>query len=275
MTPGDLPIPVTSPVWAPQPSEWVTRKPATMTAENAAILRKQFPPEQIGKLPRKGITLDYVGHADTTSRLLEADREWSWEPLALDDHGLPRLDLDDQGNPVGLWIKLTVCGVTRLGYGSCPSTQNDAVKVLIGDALRNAAMRFGVAIDLWAKGDRSDPTIENPSGPAAKASRSGYIKPPVITVKPGSKGGRITPAPQKPPETPQAVAEHAAKATTIEQLRDVWKTATAAGMLQKEIVTPDGEKLTIQDLLYRRSDQLSFPKSSNPAESETGGNSNK
>lgn len=141
-----------------------------MNEKMAAVLRAQFPPEQIGKLPRSGIQLDYVGHADVTSRLLEADPEWTWEPAATDEAGLPLFDHDANGKPVGLWIRLTVGGVTRLGYGSCPATQGDAVKVLIGDALRNAAMRFGVAVDLWAKGDRADPTTDNPSGPAGQAA---------------------------------------------------------------------------------------------------------
>ena len=64
-------------------------------------------------------------------------------------NGLPVMD--DMG---GMWIKLTVCGVTRLGYGHAGSkTGGDAIKEVIGDALRNAAMRFGAALDLWHKGD--------------------------------------------------------------------------------------------------------------------------
>lgn len=107
------------------------------------------------------IHIDYVGHADVTRRLLEVDLGWVWEPFALDDNGLPLLDVDEFGNPVGMWIRLTVCGVTRPGYGSCPSNQSDAVKVLIGDALRNAAQRFGVALEQWMKGDRANPAAEN------------------------------------------------------------------------------------------------------------------
>ena len=60
--------------------------------------------------------------------------------LALDEHGLPAY----QGG--NLWIKLTICGTTRLGVGDGKS-----LKECIGDAIRNAAMRFGVALDLWAK----------------------------------------------------------------------------------------------------------------------------
>lgn len=121
-----------------------------------ALLRAPFPPDQIGRLPKRnknGSTtfLDYVGHADLTARLLDADTEWWWEPVAYDERGLPAFD-----NHGGLWIRLHVCGVTRLGYGDAQGKQGpNAVKEAIGDALRNAAMRFGAALDLWAKGDRS------------------------------------------------------------------------------------------------------------------------
>lgn len=126
-----------------------------------AELRKPFPPGTVGKLPKpykrdspKGqcqechgwhglpaAHLDYVGHAAVTDRLLSVDPAFHWEPLALDEDGLPKLD--KAGN---LWIKLTVCGVTRIGVGD-----GSSAKEVVGDALRNAAMRFGVALDLWSK----------------------------------------------------------------------------------------------------------------------------
>lgn len=109
-----------------------------------ARLRVPFPPAQIGKLPKGGAMLDYVGHADLTARLLDVDPAWTWEPVAFGPDGLPAYDAKG-----GLWIRLTVAGVTRLGYGDGPDP-----KQRIGDALRNAAMRFGAALDLWAKGDR-------------------------------------------------------------------------------------------------------------------------
>lgn len=94
------------------------------------------------------VHLDYVGHAALTHRLLDVDPVWSWEPLAFDPVGLPLLDKDG-----GFWIKLTVCGMTRLGYGDAESkTGPNAMKERIGDALRNAGMRFGMALDLWHKG---------------------------------------------------------------------------------------------------------------------------
>lgn len=101
---------------------------------------------------KRAIHLDYVGHAAVTDRLLDADLHWNWEPLSWDANGEPHFD-----NIAGLWIKLTVCGVTRLGYGNADkkpgADMGSREKEVIGDALRNAAMRFGTALDLWHKGD--------------------------------------------------------------------------------------------------------------------------
>ena len=104
--------------------------------------------------------LDFVGHAAVTQRLLECDPAWSWEPLALGPNGLPAFDVID-----GLWIKLTVCGVTRLGYGDAQGkTGSNAIKEIIGDAIRNAAMRFGVALSLWHKGELTSTLVETDDG---------------------------------------------------------------------------------------------------------------
>lgn len=134
-----------------------------------AKLRAPFNPGQISKLPKPykansergkcqecggfhglpAMHLDYVGHAALTDRLLEVDPEWSWEPVSMDQDGLPKFDVFG-----GLWIRLTICGVTRLGYGDAAGKNNaNGVKEAIGDALRNAGMRFGAALDLWHKGD--------------------------------------------------------------------------------------------------------------------------
>lgn len=156
-------------------------------AAGLALMRKPFEAHQIsemcrstkkdnpkGKCPKcqgwhglPAIQLTYVGHAALTDRLLEADPAWSWEPLALDANGLPVIDRDG-----GMWIKLTVCGVTRLGYGDAQGkTGGDAMKERIGDALRNAAMRFGAALDLWHKGILH--LDEEPDEPAAKPDALG------------------------------------------------------------------------------------------------------
>lgn len=161
--------------------------PSAPTVDRAGLekLREKFPPESITKVPRGedkdqpkyrcdvcggwhhpvALHLDAAGHAVVTDRLLSVDPEWRWEPMAT-ENGRPALEYDKDGQPVGLWIYLTVCGVTRIGYGST-GTRNDAVKELIGDALRNAAMRFGVALDLWGKveleSQRSGDTAAEPA----------------------------------------------------------------------------------------------------------------
>ena len=100
----------------------------------------------------KVVHLDYIGHAALTKRLLQADPLWTWEPMALAPDGTPLMDKNG-----GMWIRLTVCGVTRLGYGFADGKSGgDAIKETIGDALRNAAMRFGAALELWHKGDLYD-----------------------------------------------------------------------------------------------------------------------
>lgn len=115
----------------------------------------------------RSIHLDYVGHAALTDRLLEVDPHWGWEPLAIGPDGLPVFD-----NNGGLWIRLTICGITRLGYGdSQGKSGGNAIKEAIGDALRNAGMRFGAALDLWHKGDLHDAkeeqgNLEEPPAPA-------------------------------------------------------------------------------------------------------------
>jgi hypothetical protein len=163
-----------------------------------ALMRVPFSDNQISLLPKPlkkdspksdckscggyhgqpAIHLEYVGHAALTDRLLECDPYWTWEPLHLKD-GLPAYD-----NIGGLWIKLTVCNVTRLGYGNAEESSYKEIgsreKEVIGDALRNASMRFGAALDLWHKGDlhshKEQQTVDKPV-----ESRPVRLREPTIT----------------------------------------------------------------------------------------------
>lgn len=174
----------------------------TMSAEIAAKLRTPFPKEMVGKLPRvtcgacskdkvqkhcdrhqraqcntcgnyistAHMHIDFVGHAAVTDRILSVDPEWSWEPMGLTSEGLPALDKNG-----GLWIRLTIAGVSRIGYGDAMGSGSpDSIKVAIGDALKNAAMRFGVALDLWSKQEleqadsASEPAPQQRSAPTAE-----------------------------------------------------------------------------------------------------------
>lgn len=121
--------------------------------------------------------LSYVGHAALTSRLLEVDPCWEWSPLALDEQGLPQFDATG-----GLWIKLTICGITRLGYGNAMPKPYSEIgsreKEVIGDAIRNGAMRGGAALEMWHKGNLSDPEEpQDEDQPAASKSTSTVAMP--------------------------------------------------------------------------------------------------
>ena len=223
-----------------------------MTAPDAlAKLRQPFADHQIGLLPKqvkkddpdkgrcggkysadgkqcggwhaRSVHLDYVGHAALTDRLLDADLHWTWEPVAFGADGLPVID-----KAGGLWIRLTVGGVTRLGYGdSQGKTGPNAVKEAIGDALRNAAMRFGAALDLWHKGDLH----------AAEVDR-------------GVLGG--TDASSQAPATPQGASENPAwaaedylaalRGTEAEaQVVGIKRDAGLAGLLDSMVTVPRGD----------------------------------
>ncbi len=52
--------------------------------------------------------------------------------MSYDDAGQPVLERDSQGQPVGMWITLTICGTTIPGYGSVDPGKRDAIKELIG-----------------------------------------------------------------------------------------------------------------------------------------------
>lgn len=185
-----------------------------MIADSLAKLREPFDPKYVGKLPRvtckdcsnpkakcpkdteRGehrrrkcdvckafvspahMHIDFVGHAHVTDRLLSVDPAWSWEPVAWSDQGTPAIGTSINGRDAVMWIRLTVAGVTRPGVGSAPADSHEIEKQLIGDALRNAAMRFGVALDLWAKAelesaDAHDTPTEAPTGTARPADRPG------------------------------------------------------------------------------------------------------
>lgn len=137
-----------------------------------ALLREPFPASHIGKLPKGGTTLDFLGHGYLTARFLDADPSWNWRPMAFDERGLPAFD--EFG---GLWMYLTVGGVERPGYGDSGGKKGpNAIKEAIGDALRNSGLRFGAALDLWCKGDVDAPEPKTKPLPAHVAKLAAVAK---------------------------------------------------------------------------------------------------
>lgn len=167
---------------APFPAEYIAYRPqpycracSDSRTKVCANHKKVRCPRCKQNMTEAHVDLSYVGHAETTDRLLKSDPAWSWEPLhrEIDPHVLAAAA--QSGNPDvvravieaappkldqygGLWIKLTVHGVTRIGYGDAQGKTPgpNAMKEIIGDAIRNASMRFGVGLDLWSKSDMAE-----------------------------------------------------------------------------------------------------------------------
>lgn len=209
-------------------------------------------------ISEKHIHLDYVGHADATDRLIKTDPHWAWWPAhtAVDKDvllaaiGTGNADIvesvirnappltDSNG---GMWICLAVHDdegrpVERLGYGFADGKRGgDAVKEVIGDALRNAGMRFGIALDLWSKSEKAEEAADGQEKPRSK---------PV--------GGKTVRKAQAAPESPQIDVETQALADlayqlvreggTEEELRaQVYEPARKKRILRSPVKSPDGD----------------------------------
>lgn len=191
--------------------------------------RKQKCQECQNYITTAHLHLDYVGHAELTNRLLEADLLWDWEPLALDERGLPRFDAEG-----GLWIRLTVCGHSRLGYGDSQGKKGpNAIKEAIGDALRNAAMRFGAALDLWAKSDLREAQSEHPK------SEQDDVRTPAAAPSPAQRAPQA-PRPEQSEDRQESREQAFARLT--EQYRNCWANPLALGQIRLE-----GKKLGFKD----------------------------
>lgn len=117
-------------------------------AELQKVLTRPFPADKVKQKRGQGNrTMSYISHGLVTERLNEADPNWSSEILTehiyKDQHGVPHC--------AGVTISLTVHGVTRVEAGG-PQRQDgftNEIKNAYSDALKRAAMRFGVALEMW------------------------------------------------------------------------------------------------------------------------------
>ena len=132
------------------------------TKENTESLRSipdqwaDPPKEWVATIPRGGVNLSYLGHADTTLALIQVDPEWTldlgWETST---GPVDCFALSNPSQPTIILARLTVLGVTRPCVGTVASWKGpDSLKELMGDAIRNGAMRFGIATGLWSKAQR-------------------------------------------------------------------------------------------------------------------------
>lgn len=218
-------------------------------------------PKIVGTIPRNGINLAYVSHADITKILIEIDPLWSWQPVEW-VNGRPAINIEN--GTATMWATLTLLGKSMLGVGSVRADKQDLDKELVGDFLRNAAMRFGIALSLWSKQDWSDNTTIT-SLPAAQAKRAEQAKPYVQNHP--AKG---VPSPKVVQDymndsepTPQEIAEIAVAfgATPVENITPI-KAATSgskASDKQKGLISKlakekvDGDCVPIMQQMFKKS----------------------
>jgi len=128
-------------------------------------------PKIVGKLPKGGIQLDFVGHADITRILIEIDPHWRLVPIAW-ENGRPAVNIVN--DMATMWFEMTLLGQARLAIGTAKANSPDLDKVLYGDALRNGAMRFGIGLSLWTKQEWED---LNHHAPVSKSAPSRGMAP--------------------------------------------------------------------------------------------------
>lgn len=185
--------------------------------ELSDILAKYGVPDAkiVGKLPKGNTMLDFVGHADVTKMLIEIDPNWTWEPVAFDDQGLPAYRVENGYAHMAGW--LTIHGIRRLGIGSVQHNKQDLLKELCSDFIRNAAMRFGICLALWTKQEWDD-LGDKPAPATPVAAPKAAPKPAAKkVVETNTPAGEITEeqrrqfiaACQKAGIDPAAVAENA------------------------------------------------------------------
>lgn len=194
-------------------------------------------PTIVGKLPRGGITLDFVGHAEITRILIDIDPMWSWQPCAWTD-GRPTIT--ETNGMATMWGNLTVLGKTMLGVGSVRADKPDLDKELIGDFLRNASMRFGICLSLWSKSEWEEHT------PPTQPKSSGFVsKENVERFKQACVDANLD---------PQQIADQAGVKldaltdTDMVKLRDVFKKTNLTKPEKKTDTKPVTPKNTVAQL---------------------------
>lgn len=250
---------------APFPADWVEKLPKVLNRNDQNKGRCEDSPRGrgysadghfCGGWHSRAVHLDYIGHAGITMRLNDTvgPDNWAWEPMATGPEGLPLIGRE-------FWIKLTVLGVVKYGVGDDYRSSKEA----IGDALRNAAMRFGIGTYLWSKSEAAhnlamglEPAPQQPA-PDAPAPEPEPQAPPAEQPTTERQTG-TTPAPKASgPDAAvvQAYVYATQKATDMTALRAVWDQICNANALRSEVTHPEtGELMNLETLVNVRKTEL-------------------
>lgn len=119
-------------------------------ADMVSGLREPFPAHLVSTIQKHGHSESYVNHAAVTDRLNRECPGWT--------NSEPQFLWSDDGHIVGVVCSLTIGSVTRWEVGDAEGKSNpgDEAKKAMSDWIKRAAMRFGVALDLWSKVELQD-----------------------------------------------------------------------------------------------------------------------
>jgi hypothetical protein len=132
---------------------------------------------------------------------------------------------------------MTVCGMTRLGYGDATGkTGANAVKEIIGDAIRNAGMRFGMALDLWTSSD-----LEIIETGGASLDEAGSAKPTAAPTPAAAGAPKQQPAPSNGPKA----GSHLDR--LMGQVRDCWMNGVALKQIKADATKNQVVNEQVQD----------------------------
>ena len=164
----------------------------SLTTSQLELLRRAFPPKLIERKPGQG-DRRFVSHGHVTDRLIAVDPEWTWTVLK---------EFEYQHAEGNYWIlgRMTVGGVSREEYGHGKNPMEAA-----SHFIRRAAMRFGVALDLWLSEEASaasSPSQEVDGEPRSRTSGRDGAAENVGGGAPYGEGGDPPPA-----STPSAQSE--------------------------------------------------------------------
>lgn len=150
-------------------------------------------PKIVGKLPKGGQQLDFVGHADITRILITVDPLWSWEPIEWDG-GKPAMYIEN--DMLTMWGRLFVLGKSVIGVGTVKASAIEASKQVVGDFLRNSSMRLGISLSLWTKSEWEDlggkPSSVTPARATGQAQQRNISSKPAEPTEPVDTDAPLT-----------------------------------------------------------------------------------
>lgn len=179
-------------------------------------LRAPFDPSQIGSKPggSKRPAVSFVSHGLVTERLTDAAPDWFFTIDQIKES-------PDGQHVLGVVGTMTIGGksIPEVGEPENTSKWGDELKLAVSDFIKRAAMRFGVALDLWIKEDLKTSGGGQAMGKGQSPAGRTAAEAPSPSSEPQAPSGGVGAgtAPEPPPDAPDDVYVDALWADAVEQ----------------------------------------------------------